>query len=78
MKLVVGNPSGTRFPYPSQFSCVFTWLVMFITSNIWTKLQDLICFAEFSENDEILLYDNCMFCFIGKILDGSNGDVVRH
>jgi len=36
---------------------------MFVASNLWTKLQDLICFNEFVENVENLFYNNCPFCF---------------
>jgi hypothetical protein len=55
--VVIGNPFGTHFPYPNQFACVFTWSTS-ITSNLWTKLQDLIRFGEFAKNAKNLLYDN--------------------
>jgi hypothetical protein len=57
---------------------MLTWLVVFVGLNLWTKLQNLICFGEFVENVENLLYENCPFCFTRKILDGGNGDVATH
>jgi hypothetical protein len=48
------------------------------TSNLWTKLQGLICFDEFAKNAKNIIYEKYFLCFTKKISDGSNGDVAKH